>query len=222
MNKKRALVTGGSRGIGKEIAAKLIEDGFDVLTPSRRTLDLASDASIDAFIKQINIPISVLVNNAGINPLGEIASLPDKEIEEIMRVNFLSPVRLIRGLIPLMIKQNYGKIVNVSSIWSVVAKPKRGIYGAAKAGLNALSRTLAVELAPHNILVNSVAPGFVDTELTRKNLSDEEIKKITANIPLGRLADVKEVAKLISFLCSDNNTYITGQTIVIDGGYTCL
>ena len=144
------------------------------------------------------------------------------KLEETIRVNLISPLRLTRGLLPGMIKNKYGRIVNVSSIWSLVAKPGRGAYAASKGGLNALTRTLAVEVAKHNILVNAVLPGFVDTELTRKNNPPPQLAELRANIPLGRLAGVEEIAELIAWLCSEKNSYLTGQNIVIDGGYTCL
>ncbi len=218
----RALVTGSSRGIGAEIAAVLKANKVEVLTPGRSELDLADDRSVDRYLAGLKDGIDILINNAGINPLAAAAELSDQAIDETLRINLVSPLRLVRGLLPGMIKKRYGRIVNISSIWSAVSKPKRTIYSVSKAGINAMTRSLAVELAPHNILVNAVAPGFVDTELTRQNNPPQELEKIRSGIPLGRLAGPKEIAELVWFLCSEKNSYVTGQTIIVDGGYTCL
>ena len=121
-----------------------------------------------------------------------------------------------------MIRKKSGKIVNISSVWSLVSKPGRTVYASSKAALNSVTKSIAVEVAPHNILVNAIAPGFVDTKLTRQNNTEEEIRMIESKIPLGRLAQTKEIAELALFLCSDKNSYMTGQTILVDGGYTCL
>lgn len=222
MKKQTALVTGASRGIGLAISNLLKEKEIDVLTPTRTELDLLSNTSIDKYLKNLNKPIDILINNAGINPIASSVEILDKDIDETLQVNLISPIRLIRGIIPLMIEQNYGRIVNISSIWSAVSKPKRALYSASKAGLNGVTQSVAVELAEHNILVNAVAPGFVNTELTRKNNTEEEIKAISKNIPVKRLAEPEEIAELVLFLCSSKNTYITGQVIFADGGYTCL
>ena len=218
----KALITGASKGIGSEIAEVLKGNGIEVICPSHAELDLSDNKSVDRYLAGLKMGIDILINNAGINPLADIANLDDNNIEEALRVNLISPLRLIRGLLPQMIKNRYGRIISLSSIWSMVSKPKRIIYAISKSGINAMTRSLAVELAPHNILVNAVAPGFVDTELTRKNNPPQELDKIKSNIPLGRLAEQKEIAELVWFLCSEKNSYITGQTIVIDGGYTCL
>jgi len=222
MKKGKVLITGAARGIGKAISQKYISSGYEVLTPTREELDLASNSSVDTYLKNLKGPVEVLINNAGINPLAELSEIKDENIEETLRVDLISPLRLIRGIIPNMASKKFGRIVNLSSVWSVVSKPERGIYSAAKAGLNALTRSLAVELAGQGILVNSVSPGFVDTELTRQNNSQQQIEKICQNIPLGRLAGVEEIAEVVFFLGSELNTYITGQNIIIDGGYTCL
>jgi 3-oxoacyl-[acyl-carrier protein] reductase len=221
MKDRRALVTGASRGIGKAIAERLRKDGVEVLAPTRAELDLSSDRSVDTYLNKLTGSVSILVNNAGINPLAEIQAAQDEQIAETLKVNLVSPLRLIRGLLPRMPKGDGGRILNVSSVWSVVAKPGRGVYASAKAGLNALTRTLALEVAADGILVNSISPGFVDTELTRQNLPPEQLREISAQIPLRRLALVTEIAELAAFLCSERNSYMTGQNIVIDGGYTC-
>ncbi|MBI5700625.1 SDR family oxidoreductase [Candidatus Saganbacteria bacterium] len=218
MTGKKALVTGGSRGIGKAIADLLKKEGFAVLAPTRKELDLADNSSVANYISLLTGSIDVLVNNAGINPIGNISEIDDKDLDETIKINLSSPIRLIRGIVPMMGK---GRIVNISSIWSEVSKPGRGVYAATKAGLNALTRTLAIELGERGILVNSVSPGFVETSLTRQNNSEEQIASIKKLIPLGRLANIDEIAHLVCFLCSDKNTYITGQNIIIDGGYTC-
>jgi 3-oxoacyl-[acyl-carrier protein] reductase len=120
-----------------------------------------------------------------------------------------------------MAQRGYGRIVNISSIWSGVAKPRRFVYATTKAGINGMTRALAVELASAGVLVNALAPGFVDTELTRQNNSAEAILLIAASIPVGRLAEPREIAEVAAFLCSQRNGYLTGQTIFVDGGFTC-
>lgn len=222
MSKRVALVTGASRGIGAAIVKRLQELDMMVLKPSRQDLDLLSNESIDNYFAKLSESIDVLVNNAGINLLGRTVELLDNDIENMIQVNLTSPMRLISKIAPLMIKRNYGRIVNISSIWSIVSKPERVVYCSSKAGLNGLTRAVAVELAPYNVLVNSVAPGFVNTELTRQNNCPVEMKKIQQNIPLQRLAEPEEIAEFVGFLCSEKNTYLTGQTIFLDGGFTCM
>ncbi|MFC1566317.1 SDR family NAD(P)-dependent oxidoreductase [bacterium] len=215
-----ALITGASRGIGLAISKKFKAEGYDIITPTRSELNLLSDESIDNYCKSLNVDI--LINNAGINPVAEIAEVSDNDLADTIKVNLTSPIKLIKAVIPQMKKNKFGRIVNISSIWSKVSKPGRVSYSATKGAINAITRTLALELGSDNILVNAVAPGYVNTELTRQNNSEEAINNIKTGIPLGRLAETKEIAELVFFLCSAKNSYITGQTIFIDGGYTCL
>jgi NAD(P)-dependent dehydrogenase (short-subunit alcohol dehydrogenase family) len=217
-----ALVTGASRGIGAAIAATLADEGFSVLAPTRTALDLSSDASIDRFVEAVEGPVHVLVNTAGINPVAPLAKVADKDLHDTLQTNLLAPFRLSKALAPRMIEGHFGRIVNVSSILSLVTKEGRTVYSMSKAALNGLTRSLAIELAPFNILVNGVAPGYVLTDLTRQNNTEVELRDIGRAIPLGRLAQPAEVAAIVAFLCSPRNTYITGQTIVVDGGFTCL
>lgn len=219
---RTALVTGASRGIGFAIASLFKELGIKTLTPHRNELNLLSNTSVDKYLSRLDEPIDILVNNAGINPLAGSIEIPDSDIESILQVNLISPIRLIRGIVPSMIKCNYGRIVNISSIWGTVSKIRRLVYSTSKSGLNGMTRAMAVELAKYNILVNAVAPGFVNTELTQQNNTEEELKLIAEAIPMGRLAEASEIAEVVMFLCSEKNTYVTGQTILVDGGYTCL
>ncbi len=222
MKKKIALVTGASRGIGFAVVKCLKKQGIGVLTPGRDELDLSDDNSIDNYFSTLKTPVDILINNAGINILGSIQDLDEQSIKETVQVNLLAPLKIIRKVVPGMIKKGSGKIVNVGSIWGIITKPGRISYTMTKSGIGGLTRSMSVELAPSNILVNCVAPGYVNTELTRRNNSQKELKKIARSIPLGRLADPVEVAELVGFLCSEKNTYITGQTIAIDGGYLCV
>jgi 3-oxoacyl-[acyl-carrier protein] reductase len=222
MSEKIALVTGASRGIGKAIAEQLERDGVKLLLPTRKELDLLSNDSIDVYLESLRQQIDILVNNAGINRLGDFNAIKDSDLLDTIQINLVAPVRLTRGVIPGMIKRKYGRIVNISSIWSLISRPGRLTYSVSKSGLNAFTRSLAVEVAAYNILVNTVAPGYVNTELTRQNNTERELQNIRKMIPILRLAEPEEIACLVAFLCSEKNTYLTGQCLIIDGGYTCL
>lgn len=218
---RKVLITGGSRGIGKAIAKKFAQNGYDVVTPSRAEMDLSSEASVNKYIEDNkNIYFDVIVNNAGINDINILEDITDEEIHHMMQVNLISPIILLRGFAGQMKKNNYGRIVNIGSIWSVVSKSGRCVYSATKNGIHGVTNTLAIELAPYNILVNTVCPGFTLTELTRKNNSPETIQEIAKDIPLGRMAEPDEIAEVVFFLGDQQNSYLTGQKIVVDGGFS--
>lgn len=221
MNGRTALITGASRGIGCAVAHLFREQGAIIIAPTRLELDLTNNDSIDSFCSQLDQPVDIIVNNAGINPLGAADEFSDAELSETLQVNLVAPMRLIRALSPEMALRGYGRIVNISSIWSGVAKPRRFVYATTKAGINGMTRALAVELASSGVLVNAVAPGFTNTELTQRNNSAEAICSIASAIPLGRLAEPEEIARVVAFLCSHDNSYLTGQTVFVDGGFTC-
>ena len=217
-----ALVTGASRGLGAAIANELAGRGITVLKPTRAELDLALSHSIDTYIKNHGTqPVDILVNNAGINTLRSIAEIDSETWHTMLQVNLSSALRLTQAFAPGMGTRGWGRILNLSTIFSVVNKERRAAYSMTKAGLNALTRSSAIEFGPSGVLVNALAPGFVDTELTRQNNSPEALASITGTIPLRRLAQPVEIARLAAFLVSEENTYLTGQTIVADGGFTC-
>jgi NAD(P)-dependent dehydrogenase (short-subunit alcohol dehydrogenase family) len=216
-----ALITGASRGIGAAIAARLQGEGIRVLSPLSKALDLSSSVSIDRYLSTLTQPIEILVNNAGINRLGSIDEISSTDFEDVIQINLLGHFRLTQGLVKGMKARRYGRIVNISSIWSLVSRERRMAYSATKAAINGLTRAQALELAPYNILVNALAPGYVNTDLTKKNNTSVELEAIATQIPLGRLAEPSEIAECVAFLCSPKNSYITGQVIAIDGGYLC-
>ena len=221
MKDRVALVTGASRGIGAAIAAALVREGARVLTPSRVEMDLAVPQSIERYIETIKGSIDILVNNAGINFLAGIDELDSVTLNETLQINLVAPLQLTQLVVERMKASRYGRIVNLSSVWSIVSKERRIAYAASKSAINGVTRTLALELGQYGILVNAIAPGYVDTELTRQNNSPEQIKAITDNIPLRRLAEPAEIAEMVAFLCSGKNSYMTGQVVVVDGGYVC-
>ena len=140
--------------------------------------------------------------------------------EEVMRINYTSHLEIVQQCLPYMIDQKFGRIVNIGSIWIDLAKPKRLAYNASKNALNSLTKSITAEYAAHNIIANTVSPGFIATELTYQNNSKEDLDSIIKGIPINRLGYPEEVAELVYNLCIDNN-YITGQNIKIDGGYSC-
>ena len=221
MKKKTALVTGTSRGIGKSIKESLLNEQIEVISPSRNELDLSSFESINDFLTNLSTSIDILVNNAGILKVGQHNEISSVDFHEILQVNVIAPFVMMSKLSHSMKENKYGRIVNVSSIWSQVSRDGRSIYSASKAAIDSLTRSFALELSPYNILVNSIAPGYVNTELIKKNNSQTELDSIKKNIPLERFAEPSEIANLATFLCSEKNSYITGQVIIMDGGYTC-
>ncbi len=205
------LITGGSRGIGKDIVNKFKTLGHDVYSPSRDELDLS---------KSFMLPrknFDIIINNAGINPLKNITEIND---DEVMKVNFLSPMQIIKECLPYMVSQKYGRIINIGSIWIEFAKPLRSAYAASKSALHSLTKSIAIEYGEYNILANTVSPGFIATDLTFKNNSLEDINSIISNLPVKRLGTTNEVAELVFFLAI-NNSFISGQNIIIDGGFSC-
>ena len=218
---KRVLITGGSRGIGRAIAELFKMRGWGVLVPTRREMNLCDSHSIENYCASINGTINAIINNAGINNIATLDELSNEMFEEMLQVNLKAPVQIVKCLQGKLRENNIAHVVNVSSIWGFVSKPGRLGYAAAKTGIIGATRTMALELGVYNILVNAVAPGFVNTELTKQNNTPEQIAEIEAMLPLKRMAEPEEIAKIVYFLASEENTFITGQTILIDGGYTC-
>ena len=217
---KTVFITGGSKGIGKAVAEKFANNGYTVIAPTRGEMDLASSESIANYFERNNIKVDCIINNAGINPLSPIELMQDHDLEETININLKAPALVVRALVGSMKAQTFGRIVNISSIWGVVSKEERTVYSITKNGLHGLTNTLAIELGAYNILVNTVCPGFTNTELTNKNISIDGARILHKDIPLARFAEPHEIASLIYFLGSEENTYITGQKIAIDGGYT--
>jgi 3-oxoacyl-[acyl-carrier protein] reductase len=221
-NHRTVFLTGGARGIGAAIREELVTAGYTVIFPSREELDLASKDSVEAYVRDhSDIAVDVLINNAGMNVPEKISEISWDNCNKTLQTNLSSAVRLIQFLGPGMSARGYGRILNTSSILGLVTKEGRAAYSMTKAALNALTRSAALEFGAGGVLVNSLAPGYVDTELTRKNNSPEALASIIRSIPLGRMADPKELARVAGFLVSEQNTYLTGQTIVVDGGFTC-
>lgn len=219
MNPRTALITGASRGIGETIAKQFRARGWLVLSPCRSELDLASAESVRRYCEGLSVPVDALVNNAGINTLASWDSILPEQWDEMIRIDLTAPLELAQYLAAGMKERGWGRILNISSIFSLVTKERRLAYSTVKAGLNAMTRSLALELAPYNVVVNALCPGYVETALTRANNSPEEVVAIERTIPVGRLAQPEEIAHVAVFLCSEENTYLTGQTLAVDGGF---
>lgn len=220
--KRKAFVTGASRGIGAAIAEELARRGFEIWAPTRSELDLSNPASVNQFVaQQAGAPVDVLVNNAGVNVLKALPELDTATWAEMQQINLTAPLALIQWAAPFMRGQKWGRILNLSSILGLLSKEKRTAYSMTKAAINSLTRSAAIELGPDGVLVNALCPGYVATEMTTRNNSPAALKVIIDSIPLRRLAEPAELARVAGFLCSEENTYLTGQAVVVDGGFTC-
>ena len=221
MKRKTALVTGSSRGIGESIKESLSKDGINIINPSRDILDLSSPKSIDEFLSQLTTHIDIVINNAGILKVGQHDEISTEDFHEVFQVNVVAPFKIISGVIEDMKQQKFGRIVNISSIWGQKSREGRALYSSSKAALDALTRSLAIEFASYNILINSVAPGYIETDMLKQYNTEKELSTIRDKIPMKRFGKKIEIAELVKFLCSENNSYITGQILTIDGGYVC-
>ena len=216
---KVVFVTGASRGIGQAIARAFSDSGHEVWAPSRSELDLASVESVQGFVaRHSDRAVDILVNNAGENKTNPIGKLTITDWKRVLDVNLTSAFLLLQAFSQGMISRKWGRIVNMSSCYSFLSREERAAYSASKAGLNGLTRTAAIEFSQHGVLVNAVCPGFIQTDLTRQNNSPEQIQHLAAQTACKRLGTPQEVAHFVRFLCSEENSYITGQTLVIDGG----
>jgi 3-oxoacyl-[acyl-carrier protein] reductase len=238
MDKKIALVTGASRGIGRAIAEQLMADGFFVIGTATSdvgadsisaylgkhgkglTLNVADADSIAEIIKKIGEDYAapaVLVNNAGITRDNLLLRMKDEEWTDIINTNLTSIFRMSKAVLRGMIKAKSGRIINISSVVGATGNAGQTNYAASKAGMVGFAKSMAKEVGSRNITINTVAPGFIDTDMT-KALAEEQKNTLVSSIALGRLGDPKEIAHAVSFLASDGASYITGETLHVNGG----
>ena len=238
---KNIIVTGATRGIGKEIALTLAQNGANIAINYRNyneeveelinsikefgvdaiavKCDVKSD-EVDNFISEVKnhfSSIDVLVNNAGITKDGLLLRMKDEDFNSVLDVNLKGTFNTTKSISPIMIKQKHGKIINISSVVGIVGNAGQCNYAASKAGVIGFSKSVARELASRNINVNVVAPGYIDTDMT-KSLPDKVKDEILKSIPMKKMGNPKEVANLVLFLSSSLSDYITGQVINVDGG----
>ena len=219
---KTAFITGASRGIGKKIKEVFEEAGAQVVAPGREELDLSSRESVEAYISENHPAPDIFVHCAGINLLAGIDEISYELADSVFQVNYFSPLRLIQSFSANMKKNKFGRIVLISSIYAIVSRERRIAYSSSKNADTGMMKSLAIELAEDGILINSVAPGYVLTDMTKQNLSQEEIESLRLRIPTRRLQTEKDIADTCLFLVSELNNSITGQIIAVDGGFTLL
>jgi 3-oxoacyl-[acyl-carrier protein] reductase len=239
--KKYALVTGGSRGIGRAVSIQLASMGYYVLInyktnteEAEKTLNRIIESGGEAQLIQFDVEsaeeihkalhywieqhpdvyIEVLVNNAGIRKDNLLFWMTDNEWNQVINTNMNSVFYITRFLIKYMLNKKYGRVINIVSLSGITGLPGQANYSTAKAGIIGLTKSLALETAKKNVTVNAIAPGFIDTDMT-KDLNQDDLKKL---IPMGRFGKAEEVAELTGFLASDKASYITGQVITISGG----
>ena len=239
MKDKVILVTGANRGIGLNIIQRLNNDGYTVIGTSRTDdganiisqeinsnggkglkMDVTNQESINSAIKSIQDEYGALyglVNNAGITNDNLLMRMTEEQWLSVIETNLTSIYRVTKSIVKDMMKAREGRIVNIGSIVGMMGNAGQSNYSASKSGLLGFTKSLARELSSRNINVNSISPGFIDTDMT-KALSAEQIDNLSKNIPLGRIAESSEVSSVVSFLLSDDSSYITGENINVNGG----
>ena len=245
LTNKTALVTGGTMGIGAAIAEELhkaganllitgVEDAGSIDKLNKKVqdqgikniryirVDFTNDDSINQFFKLLDgvDKIDICINNAGTNKNNLIDEILLEDFDLLLSVNLRAPFLITKYISKRMKSARSGYIVNIASIWSIKSRPGRTAYTITKSGIVGLTKTSSIELAPYNILVNAVSPGFTMTELTMRTLPEKEFNELKSIVPAKRFAEPSEIAKTVLFLVSNLNTYIIGQNIIIDGGFT--
>jgi NAD(P)-dependent dehydrogenase (short-subunit alcohol dehydrogenase family) len=228
---KRVLVTGGTRGIGRQIAEDMLDLGATLTVTGKKShcifpgveymqVDFLDNESTNKFIEVIsNQTYDICINNAGINKIDSFCDVKREDWDHILKVNLTAPFLIQQAVVDNMVKQGYGKIINIASIWGSISVAKRAAYSSSKFGLRGLTLASAAELSRFNVLVNTVSPGFTLTDLTRQVLGPERMQEISQNIPMGRMAEPAEISKVVLFMASELNSYISGQNIIVDGGF---
>ncbi|TGM94159.1 SDR family oxidoreductase [Leptospira levettii] len=233
------LITGATRGIGRQLAidfeslgGNVIITGTGVDSPDfvktgnfeYYNVDFCNDEQKQGFIEFLGSKdkIDVCINNAGINRLNYLEDVEEIDFSDMMRVNLETPFLITKHVAKKMKTAGYGRIINISSIFGKLSKEKRSVYSVTKFGIKGLTVSSAIELAKFGVLVNTLSPGFVMTDLTKKNLSPEERNNLSDLVPAKRMAEPKEISNVALFLASGFNTYIAGQNIIVDGGYTVV
>lgn len=238
---KVALVTGSTRGLGKAIAERLVRDGATVVVTGRDeakaqevaeglvasggkaiglSVEVADADSVQRALKTIEErlgTVDILVNNAGVTRDTLLLRMDEDAWNEVLQVNVTGAYRLARGVLRGMMKKRWGRIINVSSIVGLIGNPGQTNYGASKAALIGFTKSLAREVATRGITVNAVAPGFIKSDMTDA-LTEEQKQRLAEKIPMGRIGRPEEVASCVAFLAGDDAAYITGHTLVVDGG----
>ncbi|NLL31578.1 MAG: 3-oxoacyl-[acyl-carrier-protein] reductase [Clostridiales bacterium] len=243
---KNAIITGGTRGIGREIARTLAENGANIAINYRNyneeveklveelksygvkvfaaKCDVSNSEEVNNFVKEVKEnfgTIDILVNNAGITKDGLLIRMSEKDFEDVIDVNLKGTFNTTKAVSSVMIKQRYGKIINLASVVGIAGNAGQCNYAASKAGIIGFSKSAARELASRNINVNCIAPGYINTDMT-KVLSDKIKDEVVKNIPMRKIGEAREVANLALFLASNLSDYITGQVINVDGGMVML
>ena len=230
MEVKKVLVPGGTKGIGGAIVTKLLDEGYSVIATTRdktkaiilehknltvENLDLSSKDSVSEFQEKVeSFKPSILINNAGVTKDNLFLRMSENDWTEVIETNLNGTYRLTKIFLKDMIKNKWGRIINIGSVSGLMGNPGQTNYASSKAALEGFTRSLAKEIGSRNITVNLVSPGFINTDMT----SGLTIEKLESQIPLGRMGNPSDVASLVAFLASEGAGYITGQTLVVDGG----
>lgn len=234
---KTAIVTGADSGIGQEIAETLLKLNATVIITGINNapawsetyskcvfiqLDFLDIESFNKFSEQIKKQsgIDILINNAGIQIKHAIDEIKDDDWNKVIEVNLTGPMKMMRLVVPMMKKQKSGNIINISSIAGIISKPFQSSYSATKAGVIGLTKSSALDLATFNIKVNALCPGTTQTPMVENVLNEEQKEAILVSVPMKRFAKVSEIANFAVILCSEYNTFMTGQSVVLDGGFT--
>ena len=231
---QKVFITGASRGIGAAIAKAFMDAGAHVIGTKTSSDEIkgghCNEWVVANFLNNEGLEYcselvrlhkpEILINNAGINKIDSFLNISAVDFLNIQQVNLVAPFTLCQAALPSMIQNTYGRIVNIASIWSKISKAYRASYSASKFGLDGMTLAIAAEFASSGIVANSISPGFIDTELTRRILSEGELNVVKSAIPSGRLGSADEIAQLVLWLASPSNTYVSGQNIAIDGGFS--